>query len=237
MRGLWSDGAYTSFNETVYMLDLPDLEQETLDLGFTVMRDFADGALLAPEEIDKERGVILSEMTSRDSVGYRMMKQQFSELLPDSLLTRRFPIGTKEVITGAAQERFVDFYTRYYTPGRMTFAVVGDIDPDEMVGRIKSAFADMTNPANPGADPELGPVAEVEGVRPAVFHDRELTSTDVSLVSVRPYQPEPDTTETRAKRTPLALAHSMIGRRFDRLAKQENSPISDGSASCTSLSR
>src|SRR5690606_29839690 len=60
--------AYTSFDETVYMLDLPDLSDETLDLGFTVMRDFGDGAKLEAEEIDKERGVILSEKMSRDSV-------------------------------------------------------------------------------------------------------------------------------------------------------------------------
>jgi zinc protease len=41
--------AYTSFDETVYMLDLPDLSKENLDLGFTVMRDFGDGALLQAE--------------------------------------------------------------------------------------------------------------------------------------------------------------------------------------------
>ena len=79
--------AYTSFDETVYMLDLPNTEKETLDLGFTVMRDFGDGALLRAEEIEKERGVILSEKTSRDSVSMRLMQQQFDALLPDALLT------------------------------------------------------------------------------------------------------------------------------------------------------
>jgi zinc protease len=133
--------AYTSFDETVYMLDLPDLKQDTIDLAFTVMRDFGDGALLAPEEIDKERGVILAEKTSRDSVQYRLMKQQFEELLPDSLIAKRFPIGVDEVIQSAPRERFVDFYTRYYTPQRMTFIVVGDVKPEEMRGRIETAFA------------------------------------------------------------------------------------------------
>jgi len=223
--------AYTSFNETVYMLDLPNLEENTLELAFTVMRDFADGALLDAGEIDKERGVILSEMTSRDSVGYRMMKQQFSELLPDSLLTHRFPIGTKEMIEGAPRDRFVDFYTRYYTPAQMTFAVVGDIDPDEMVTRIEKAFGTTTNPAKPGPDPELGPINDITGIRPAVFHDREIDSTDVSLLSVRAYRAEPDTREVRTKRMPLSLANAIINRRFQRIAKEENSPITSGSAS------
>ena len=113
--------AYTSFDETVYMLDLPDLSADTVNLGFSVMRDFGDGALLTREEIDKERGVILSEKVSRDSVGTRIMEQQFAKLLPQSLVTRRFPIGSEEVIKSAPRERFADFYTRYYTPERMTF--------------------------------------------------------------------------------------------------------------------
>ena len=116
--------AYTSFDETVYMLDLPDLSADTLQLAFTVMRDFGDGALLAADEIDKERGVILSEKISRDSVNYRLMEQQFAKILSDSLISRRFPIGTEEVIKSAPRERFTDFYTRYYTPQRMTFIVV-----------------------------------------------------------------------------------------------------------------
>ena len=222
--------AYTSFDETVYMLDLPNLEPGTLDLAFTVMRDFADGALLKAEEIDKERGVILAELTTRDSVDYRMMKRRFSELLPGSLITRRFPIGTEEVITGAPRARFIDFYTRYYTPARMTFFAVGDVDPAAMEARIGKAFGGMRNPAEPAPDPDLGPVATATGVVPAVFADPEVKSTDVALLSVRPYRPEPDTRATRAREMPLEVAHAMLGRRFARLAMQDGSPIAEGSA-------
>ena len=102
--------AYTSFDETVYMLDLPDLKEETLDLCFGVMRDWGDGALLTTEEIDKERGVIIAEKVARDDVGFRLMKQQFKQLLPDSLISHRFPIGLEEVINKAPRERFVEFY-------------------------------------------------------------------------------------------------------------------------------
>ena len=73
--------AYTSFDETVYMLDLPNNEADTLKLGFDVMRDFGDGAFLRDEEIEKERGVILSEKTSRDSVQMRLMEKQFNACL------------------------------------------------------------------------------------------------------------------------------------------------------------
>lgn len=223
--------AYTSFDETVYMLDLPDLSEETLELGFTVMRDFCDGAKLDIAEIDKERGVILSEKTSRDNVSYRLMQQQFEELLPDSLVSRRFPIGTEEVITNAPRERFVDFYTKYYTPDRMTFIVVGDVEPSDMEARIRDAFATMANPEEPGEAPDLGMVTAPSSIETAVFTDKEVTSTDLSLVSIRPFERVPDTRTRRLSLLPLELAHAVIGRRFDRIAKLEGSPIANGSAS------
>ncbi len=223
--------AYTSFDETVYMLDLPDIKPDTLDLAFGIMRDFGDGALLSEEEIDAERGVILSEKASRDSVGYRMMQQQFSALLPDSLIAKRFPIGIEEVIKSAPRERFVDLYTRYYIPSKMTFVVVGNVDAAEMQETIKERFGSMTNPENPGGDPDLGAVTTPEGIKSHVFSDPELDSTEVSLNLIRPYDPIPDTSETRAEKLPVQIANFIIGRRFDRLSKKEDSPIANGSAS------
>ena len=222
--------AYTSFDETVYMLDLPDQTDDIMKLGFTVMRDFCDGALLKEEEIDNERGVILSEKTSRDSVGYRLMQQQFSQLLPDSLLQSRFPIGEEEVIKSAPRERFVDFYTRYYTPDRMTFIVVGDVDQATIEARIRETFGSLTNPENPGADPDMGSVTAAKGLQPAVFSDKEVAATELGILTVEPYTPKIDSAETRISQMPLSVANSIIGLRFDRLAKTEGSPILGGSA-------
>ncbi|GAA5120173.1 insulinase family protein [Luteolibacter yonseiensis] len=223
--------AYTSFDETVYMLDLPDLSADTLNLGFTVMRDFGDGALLTADEIDKERGVILSEKVSRDSVSFRLMEQQFAAILPDSLVTNRFPIGTEEVIKAAPRDRFLDLYTRFYTPERMTFIVVGDIDPKEIQTRVEATFSSMTNPSAAGKNPELGAIKQPEGIKASVFADKEVSSTDVSLTLVRPYTPKPDTAAVRAERMTLGIAHSILSRRFERLSKIEGSAIATGSAS------
>jgi zinc protease len=229
--------AYTSFDETVYMLDLPDLNPDTLQLAFTVMRDFGDGALLEAEEIDSERGIILSEKMSRDSVSMRIMEQQFDALLPGSRLTARFPIGTPEVIQNAPRERFVDFYTRYYTPQRMTLVVAGDIEVEEMRKTITRYFSGLKNPENPGTDPDLGPIRMAEGIEASVFSDPELATTDVSLTILRPWEKRADTTADRASRLPLALAHAMLSRRFERLSQEENSPIASGSASNSNIVR
>lgn len=229
--------AYTSFDETVYMLDLPDLSDPTLDLAFTVMRDFADGALLAEEEIDNERGVILSEMTSRDSIGYRIMKKQFEALLPDSLVTRRFPIGEEEVIRNAPRERFVEFYKNYYVPSRMTFVVVGAIKPEAAEQRIRDAFSTFAAPESPGADPELGEIETTRSDEPLVLTDKELPGTELSLIWIKPFQDRIDNQENRADLMRLALAHSMLGRRFDRISKAADSSILQGSASVQDLFR
>ncbi|MGJ8657423.1 MAG: M16 family metallopeptidase [Akkermansiaceae bacterium] len=223
--------AYTSFDETVYMLDLPDVKKSTIDLAFNVMGDFADGALLTDEEIDEERGVISSEKTSRDSINMRMMEKQFEHLMPNSLLPKRFPIGTDEVIAKAPRAEFVDFYTRYYTPEKMTFIVVGDIDVAEMEQRVHDHFGGIKNPAEPGKPGTVGDVSGAKGFHTAVFSDKELTSTDVSLIQVRAKEKVIDSKANRAEKLPLGIAHAIINRRFSRLAKKENALITSGSIS------
>ncbi len=223
--------AYTSFDETVYMLDLPNLAEPTMDLAFTVMGDFADGALLEEEEIEKERGVILSEKNSRDSVQTRLLKQQFGFLMPDSLITHRFPIGTEEVIKSAVRERFTSFYEDYYIPRKMTFVVAGDIQPEEIETRIKEIFGEMTNPKEIKPEPELGEIPSETGFRVAIFSDPEVPSEDLSLIQVKEAEVKSDSVAVRLAKQPLSVAHAMLSRRFSVLAKKEDSPIQSGNAS------
>ena len=96
--GLGGDAnAYTAFDETVYMMDVPSIKESTVNLAFTIMRDFADGALLEESAIDAERGIITSEYKARDSAGYRVMKEVFSIMLDGTRIPDRYPIGTLEV--------------------------------------------------------------------------------------------------------------------------------------------
>jgi len=222
--------AYTSFDETVYMLDLPNNEKDTLELGFTVMRDFGDGALLRAEEIEKERGVILSEKTSRDSVQRRLLEKQFKELLPESLISKRFPIGTEEIISSAPRSAFTDFYSEYYIPERMTFIYVGDFDAAEAEKRIIETFSSMKNPEKQGVDPLLGKLPESKGFQTLVMADKEVDTTDLTLLKMEPFTAEIDNKKNRGQDLPLKIANSIITKRFSILSKEENAPISSGYA-------
>jgi len=64
--------AYTSYDETVYMLDVPTDRMGALDHGLQAMADFAGGMSLTDAEIDKERGVVLEEWRQRLGVASRL---------------------------------------------------------------------------------------------------------------------------------------------------------------------
>lgn len=222
--------AFTAFDQTVYMLDLPKNDQETIDKCFKVMRDWSAGLTLPAEEIEKERGVILAEKRSRDSVEMRLMEKQFNAILPDALITRRFPIGIEEVISGAKRDLFVDFYTRYYSPDRTTIVLVGDFDPAAMVEKVKSIFGTIKPLEKRSPDPDLGKITPT-GLAFRIFQDNEVKSTDVDITCIKPFTPVPDSSAERARKLPLQFANAMLNRRFEELAKKEGSPMVSATAS------
>ena len=86
--------AHTSFNETVYKLELPNVEDPILDEAFKLLRDYSDGMQMLTEEIEAERGIIMSEKRTRDSVGWRTFVEQIGFALPEHKVGSRLPIGT-----------------------------------------------------------------------------------------------------------------------------------------------
>ncbi|MEC8455753.1 MAG: pitrilysin family protein, partial [Pseudomonadota bacterium] len=150
--------AFTSFDQTAYMLELPNTQDETVDTSLRVMRQMMGDALMASDSIDAERGVIEGEERSRNSPQMRVLKTQLALLAPGQRLSQRLPIGDLEVIRTAPRERFVDFYEAYYRPSRATFIAVGDFDLDAMEAKVRGAFADWTPKAADGAEPDLGQV-------------------------------------------------------------------------------
>lgn len=221
--------AHTSFHETVYKLELPNAQPATLAEGFKLFRDYAQGMLLGTAEIDKERGVILSEKRSRDSPDWRSFVNWVQFALPESLISQRLPIGIEEVISQAPRQRFVDFYRQWYVPQRMAVVAVGKVDPKEIEALIRQSFGDLANPPAPPPPPSLGSVP-ARGLVAHHFHDDEAPETSVSLETLRPFQLGPDTQARRARETLLRLAHSMLTRRLEILAKEEGSPLVEANA-------
>jgi zinc protease len=148
--------AHTSFDETVYKIDLPDAGPATLALGLGVLADFAGGMLLLPAEIERERGIIQAEMRDRDSPGFRQRKAVFAAIFPGLAIPRRFPIGEPETIAAATPELIRDYYEAWYRPERMTLAVVGAIDPGTVGDAIEAALGGIAAKAPARPEPAVG---------------------------------------------------------------------------------
>lgn len=216
--------ARTGFYETVYDVLLPGGTREDLVGGFRVLRDYADGALLLPSEIDRERQVILAEKRDRDSADYRTFESTLAFELPDMRLSRRLPIGDETVITLADRNLLNDFYTTWYRPDRMILVVVGDVDTTLARSTIEDAFSSMTAPPSPYPDdPEPG-LLHHEGVTPFYHHEKESGKTTVALEVLTQTPFEADSLDRRRDLLVARVADRMVQNRLDALTRQPDSP-------------
>jgi zinc protease len=221
--------ASTSFHRTLYMLELPDAKAATLDEAGKVFADYASGLLLRSDEIDRERGIILSEKRTRDSVGYRTSRAIQRFMLEGTVLAKRDIIGTEDILKTADRERFVDFYDAWYRPELMAVVLVGDFDPDDVERRVRSSFSEIRARGERRAAPDWGTVPYFEGTRAFHHHEKESPATVVTIATITPYAKEPDTGANRLKYLPRSLAHAILNRRLAVLSRRENAPFIGGS--------
>jgi zinc protease len=120
--------AYTSFDETVFMLNVPTEKPGVLERGFEALSDFASGLTLDPGEIDRERGVVIEEWRGRLGAGTRLQEPQMKAMFGASRYIDRIPIGLPDTLKTFSPQRLRDFYTQFYRPDRMAVIVVGDIE-------------------------------------------------------------------------------------------------------------
>src|SRR5688572_11940549 len=131
--------AYTSFDETVYMFQLPTDKEGLIEKGMQALADFAGGMSLDPVEIDKERGVVVEEWRGGLGASSRIRDQQLPVLFYESKYAERLPIGKPEILKSFKPERLRAFYTKWYRPDRMAVVAVGDIETATLEGQIGRA--------------------------------------------------------------------------------------------------
>ena len=173
--------AYTSIDETVYNIDnVPVSVAGAIDSCLWILHDWAGGLLLEEEDIDKERGVIHEEWRQRNTAQQRLMEAVSEEMYPGNPYGVRFPIGTLEVIDNFPYSALREYYEKWYRPDQQAIVVVGDINVDEVEGKIKNIFADLTMPENAAVRPYY-PVADNKEPIIAVAQDKELQSGNVYI--------------------------------------------------------
>ena len=216
--------AYTSFDETVYMLPIPTDDPANVDKGFLVLEDWAHGLTLADADIDKERSIVLEEARSGKGAGERMNKQLLPKMYNGSRYASRLPIGDEQVLNTFKPAAVQRFYRDWYRPDLMAVVVVGDIEPARAEQLIKAHFGAMTNPA-PARARTYAPIAARAATEALVITDKEASGNSVLIrYPVRPAPPHASFGDFRAKLVD-ALFGAMLGQRLQDLAQQAKPPF------------
>lgn len=217
--------AYTSFDETVYMLPISSDNPETLEKGFLVLEDWAFNNLLDKKEIEKERGVVLEESRLSKGAQARMMRKYFPKLFNGSKYAERLPIGTDSILKNFKPATLERFYRTWYRPNLMAVIVVGDIDPAEMEKKIVAHFGKYKNPAAARPRPAITPIAPRLKPEAVVVTDEEQTNTMIQMfTNVRPAKPVKTWGDYR-KELADELVNTLINQRLEELTQKENPPF------------
>ena len=227
--------ASTSFDETIYMLDVPTDRPGYVDKGLLALRDFAAGVLLLPEEVDKERGVVLEEWRGRLGASSRITDKQLPVLLQGSRYADRLPIGTPEVIKGAPRERLAAFYQKWYRPDQMAVVVVGDIDPAEAEGLLRAQFSAIPRHGTPveSVDRTVPPHA---GTLYSLVTDPEAQGWSVTLGFKSRAEVQQTVADYRSSLV-RQLIGEMLNPRLREIARQPDAPFVGAEAGIDTFGR
>lgn len=215
--------AYTSFDETIYMLTLPTDSLHIIQKGYQIMEDWAHGLAFDSTEIEKERGVIVEEWRLGRGPMQRMEEKIIPVLFKGSQYALRLPIGKKEIIEGAPHEKITSFYRDWYRPDLMAFLVVGDIEPDTVEKNIRKHFSQLQQPVDPRTRTRFK-IPDQPGTTAVVASDKESPYTIIQIAC----KTDPlDQKYLKDYRNSLViqLISSMLNQRFQELKEQADPPL------------
>jgi zinc protease len=215
--------AYTSFDETVYMLQVRTDDEEILDKGLLIFQDWAGGLMFNHEEIDKERGVVISEWRTRLSPDQRMQKEYYPVMYHGSRYADRLPIGDPEIVENADYEVIKRFYKDWYRPDLMAIIIVGDVDVKQMEMEIKKRFSGLTNPKNPRDRTEYN-VPDHNETLISICSDPEASFTNARMM-IKHDQQKMNSQDDYRTNLLSNLYNRMINSRLDELSQKADPPF------------
>lgn len=215
--------AYTGFDETVYLLQIPTESEEIMKKAFQILDDWTHAFSLKNEEIDKERGVIVEEWRLGRGAMARMMDIQLPIIFRGSHYAERMTIGKKEIIENFEYDVLKRFYRDWYRPDLMAIVAVGDFDGARVESLIKEHFTKLPKAANPRPRIDYM-VPDHRETLFAIAADKEAMSASVAVIHKLPVQ---DMSSIGAYRNMIVeqLYHGMLNQRFAELAQKKDPPF------------
>lgn len=205
--------AYTSFDETVYMLEIPADDPAILERSLAVLRDWAGAIAFDDAELERERGVVIEEWRLGRGASGRVRDRQIPFMFAGSAYADRLPIGDPEVVRSASRARILDFYRSWYRPELMSVVAVGAQESGVLSEAIARAFSDLPASENPRVRPVHGmPPARKPGV--LVTRDGELQYVTAQILEPRPALRSTTRGDFRANLV-KAIAFAAINKRLE----------------------
>jgi zinc protease len=184
--------AYTSFDRTVYHIDVPNTGAR---VAIDILCDIMQNASLPIEELEKEKQVIVREMDMNlDDPGRRASRRLFETAYTRS--PYRFTIiGYPDIFHEVKQSDILEYYREKYSPNNVFFVVAGDIQCDAVLAQIKEAYSKSKAKALPPVvlpqePPQVAPREIVEeapvelGHFHIAWHIPELRHPDVPAIDI-----------------------------------------------------
>ena len=222
--------AATGVEATQYMLNnMPVTREGIVDTCLLVMHDYSHFVLNEQKEIDDERGVIIEERRTRRNASWRMYEQNKKYMYKGSKYADCSLIGSQENLETFKRESLVNFYETWYRPDNQALIVIGDIDPDVILEKIKVLFADIPAPVDPKAKDVIKVPANEEPIV-GIVTDPEASGCDVSIL----WKSDPIPFEYNNTDVAMAtdLIKQVIGRimseRFQDITSKPNAPFLSG---------
>jgi len=225
--------ASTGFDETIYQLELPEVNDDILNETLMIMRETASNLTLDPEAIDRERGVILAEKRARISPAYNASIASLKFYLDGSPFPGRLPIGTEETIGSVTPENFRQFYNGFYRPEDTFIVLVGDFETDYAAGKIEEFFADWQAVGEAAEPVEITPLGPREA-EAEYYVDPEI-QTSISLTVMGKPDLREDTAENRRAAFVEGLGNRILSRRLAKIARSGEASFISASASSSSI--
>jgi zinc protease len=217
--------AYTSFDETVYMLQLPTDSAGVVDTGLQILRDWATDISLDSTEIEAERGVVIEEWRLSRGAGGRISDRQFPFLFAGSRYAERLPIGDTATLRSFRPATLRRFYERWYRPELMAVVAVGDFDPREVEAKIRAEFGEVPAYASVQHRPETT-LPFPDSVRYMVTTDPEVPRGQVSINWMIPDRPDTSVADLR-RGIVEGMYSGMLGDRLNEISLQPDAPFLD----------
>ena len=216
--------AYTSFDETVYELQLPTDSIDVFKKGFQILEDWAHNISFEPAEIDKERGVVIEEWRLGQGAEERMRSKYFPVILKGSAYANRLPIGTKKNLETFNHQTLKNFYKTWYRPDLQAVVVVGDVDVNEVEKLIKLHFAKIPKPVNAKPRKQFGVPSHAETYT-TIVTDAEQPYNVVQVLYLQPAIPEDKTDLQYRASIVRQLFNAMMSARLQEIGQKPGAPF------------